>query len=672
MRATILLGIVLCAMGAQAQELPVRQVILYKHGVGYFQRSGELGAGQAARLDFNAAEMNDVLKSLTIFERGGGRISGLRYDSSEPLEKKLAEYPFRLAAGQPLSAVLDQLKGAMIELRYGAETVRGAILSGRVVPRDERRPESEQVSLLLDSGELRNFDLGAAASIRLLDPVLQTQLQNYLTALVSSRSKDKRSVYIDSTGTEARELFADYMIPMPIWKSSYRLIWGQEADPMLEGWAIIDNTTGEDWSNVRLSLVSGRPISFISQLYEPRYITRPMAELPGDRAQRPVILGGAIGGFPAAAPAALGEAGGIGGGLAPLRSRAAMEASEMMAKSMALADREEMTSTVAAQAAAQELGELFEYRFSNPVTVRRNESAMLPFLQQALTARKLLIYLDPNSVHPMNAAELTNSTEKTLDGGPITVYDSNAYAGEALMETLKSGDKRLISYGVDLGTRVTTAFDSKSDIVREAHLRRGVLTTKTAAVETRTYTIRNVDQAEKTLIIEHAQRPQYKLVGLEPKETTANSYRFEVALAAGADVKFPVTEERVYETTTAISSLTPDVLVSYIRNRSLSDTARGQLQQILDRKRQIAAAAGEIERAEQEIRSLIQDQERLRQNINSLNRVAGQEQQVQAYSRQLAGQETQLAALRDRMAESQRRQVTLENELNSLIEQMNF
>jgi hypothetical protein len=349
-----------------------------------------------------------------------------------------------------------------------------------------------------------------------------------------------------------------------------------------------------------------------------------------------------------------------------------MVAQEMMAKNMALADREEMQSTVAAQAAAQELGELFEYRFSNPVTVRKNESAMLPFLQQSLTARRLLIFLDQGSVHPMNSAELTNSTGKTLDGGPITVYDSNAYAGEALMETLKAGDKRLISYGVDLGTRVTTQFDAKSDIVREVHFRRGVLTTRSAAVETKTYTIRNVDQEAKTLIIEHPQRPQFKLVGLEPKETTANSYRFEVTLAPGAEVKFPVTEERVYNTTISLSNLTPDLLVSFIQNKNLSDTARAQLQQILDRKRQIAAAAGEIERAEQEIRTVVQDQERLRQNINSLNRVAGQEQQVQAYSRQLAGQETQLAALRDRMAESQRRMVTLENGLNSLIETMEF
>ena len=123
---------------------------------------------------------------------------------------------------------------------------------------------------------------------------------------------------------------------------------------------------------------------------------------------------------------------------------------------------------------------------------------MLPFLQEKIGARKLLIYSESFGQHPMNAAEITNNTGKTLDGGPITVYDANAYAGEALVETLKAGDKRLISYGVDLGTRVTTAFDSSQANVREIHFARGVLTTRNAIEETKTYTIKNVDPGRKT------------------------------------------------------------------------------------------------------------------------------------------------------------------------------
>jgi len=252
------------------------------------------------------------------------------------------------------------------------------------------------------------------------------------------------------------------------------------------------------------------------------------------------------------------------------------------------------------------------------------------------------------------------------------VYDANAYAGEALVETLKKGDKRLLSYGVDLGTRITTAFDSQAQVVREAHYGRGVLTTKTAAVETRTFTIRNVDQDAKTLIIEHPVRQGYKVLNQKPIETTANAYRFEVKLAGGGTEKFPVTEERVFETTLNVSTMSPEILVTYVQNKNLSDAARTQLQQIVDLKRQIAANDGEIARTQTQINTIVQDQERIRQNIDSLNRVAGQEQQVQSYARQLAAQEAQLATLRDKLAQLQTRKTTLESQLNALLEKLEF
>jgi hypothetical protein len=267
-RIVCLYGCILFA--AAAADLPVREVVLFKHGVGYFARSGNLAAGESARLDFKAEDMNDVLKSLTIQEKGGGKISGLRYDSSEPLSKKLEGFPFSIGSQQPLSALLDQLKGARLELKFAAETVMGAIAGSRKIVAVSNQQEREQVTLLLDSGEIRNFDLGAVSSMRFSDPKLQLQFKDYLAALAQSRSKDKRSVYIDSADTTAREVMAGYMIPVPVWKSSYRLIFGDSGQPTLEGWAIVDNATGDDWTNIKLALVSGRPISFVSRLYEPR------------------------------------------------------------------------------------------------------------------------------------------------------------------------------------------------------------------------------------------------------------------------------------------------------------------------------------------------------------------------------------------------------------------
>src|ERR1700685_2999610 len=166
-----------------AADLPIREVILYKSGVGYFERGGMLQPGESARLDFKASDMNDVLKSLTITQQNGGKVTGLRYDSSEPLDKKLADFPFRIDGQASLALFLDQMRGARVELKYGAETISGTVVSGRMVKGDDKQPEREQLVALLDSGELRTLDLAAASSIRFADPKLQSQLRDYLTVV---------------------------------------------------------------------------------------------------------------------------------------------------------------------------------------------------------------------------------------------------------------------------------------------------------------------------------------------------------------------------------------------------------------------------------------------------------------------------------------------------------
>ena len=219
--------------------------------------------------------MNDVLKSLTIEEKGGGKISGLRYDSMDPLSHKLAEFPFKIGEAQPLSRMLDQLKGARLELKFGNETVTGAIVNGRVVAGSDKQPEREQLTLMLDSGELRTVDLSAATGIRFNDPQLQQQFKDYLAAWPPSRSKEKRSVYIDSTDAKEREVTASYMIPAPVWKSSYRLIFGCHRPAGARGLGHRGQHHRRGLDQGALSLVSGRPISFVSQLYAPKYPDSP-------------------------------------------------------------------------------------------------------------------------------------------------------------------------------------------------------------------------------------------------------------------------------------------------------------------------------------------------------------------------------------------------------------
>ncbi len=676
----ILPALLFVALTASAADLDVTRVVLYKHGVGFFERAGDIPAGDSAVLQFQASEMDDILKSLTIEQRGGEGVSAVRYDSSDPLAKRLEVFPFRIGEQVSLARLLDQFKGAEIELQLSGGALRGSIISARELPPTENRAPQQQLVLLVDGG-FRNVDPEAASEIRFTDPKIQSQFSDYLAILSRSRNTDRRTVTVESRGGASR-IAASYITPTPIWKSSYRLVFGAEDQPLLEGWAIVDNTSGEDWENVALSLVSGLPVSFISRLYEPRYVQRPVIQLAQDRAWRPTVHGGAVEEFNevqnAGAEMEMAKAAPMPASVAEQRAFRQTVAADSIGGFVGGAaggrySRDQMASTVAATAVKAELGDLFEYAIDHPVTIRKSESAMLPFFRERVDARRLYIYDESNgSQHPLRAAEITNASGATLDGGAITVYDAGAYAGEALVETIKTGDKRLISYAVDLGTRITTAYDSSSKLQREFHFRRGVLTTNTAVREIKTFTVRNVDDQAKTVIVEHPVRPGYELIDMDPAEKTATAYRFEIEVGADATAKFPLVEERMLVQTIGITNLTHDQIMSWVVNKDLSEEGREKLRQIADLKRELADAQTELTRVEQSINELNQDQGRLRSNISTLRSVPGQEQKVMQYSETLAAQEVTLVSLRDQQTALRQRIDERQREVNALIETMEF
>jgi hypothetical protein len=667
-------AILLCSSAALPADLPVQQVTLYKHGIGYFERAGSVPAGEEVRLDFKNSDMNDVLKSLIVFDANGGKVSGIRYDSNATLEQQLEKYPFTIGNQEMVSTFLDRLKGAHLEVAVGDGKQTGVILGARPVTTSAQTRETvnEQLTLLLDAGAISTFDLAGVRSMQLLDPRLQDQLKQYLQTVAEAKSKDKRSIYVDSNGSASRSLRLSYITPVAIWKSSYRLSLDAAA-PRLEGWAIVDNTTDEDWSNVRLSVVSGRPISFVSLLDTPRYGNRQVAELPEDRAAGPVVYGGALAAVPGAGlnvqeQMGAGHGGGTGGGAFRIASAAPVPKAMMP---MATQSVEVTGSSSVAGATGATLGELFEYNFPGPVTIKKNQSAMLPFLQDKISARKLLIYQQSDGDHPVNAAEVTNTTSKTLDGGPITVYDGGSYAGEALVETFKAGDKRLIGYAVDYGTLVTTDSGGGEKLLRQISANEGVLTLRSAVRETTTYTIKNVDPKPKTLIVQQ-KGTDYTVLSPRPSERTASAYRFEVRLPANGSQELKVEQEQLITEETAVTSATPDSLVEIIQNKSLTEAGRRALQSIVDLKTKITDSQALLEALRVRTTELTDEQSRLRQNIDSLNRVKGQEDKVNQYSSQLASNELVLAKLRDqRDAEAQRKK-NLDAELRNAVATLRF
>jgi hypothetical protein len=642
-----------------AAELPVRKVILYKHGIGFFERAGEIPVGQSARLDFKADQMNDVLKSLTVFDQTGNSIAGVRYDSSMPLAAKLNEFPFKLGDRSPLTDFIDQIKGAAITLKFGQNTLEGQVMGARLSPgREPSQPATEFLNLLEKDGDLRTVDLSAVTSIRLADPELQRQLSEYLRSMNAARSREQKSVYIDSARDAARKLNVNYTIPMPVWKSSYRLVLdaGTAKKPQLEGWAIIDNTTNEDWTNVNLSVISGKPISFVSRLYEPKFIQRQVAELADEAPVAPPV-------YKAAAAPAPGGA----------RMRVAPEGNAMMDAQAGMQFSRVAESTLTIATETREAGELFEYRFDKPVTVKRNESAMLPFIQQEMNARKLLIYTeDSNTENPFNSVELTNSTGKTLDGGPLSVYEGGVYAGEALVNTFKAGDKRLISYAQDLGTRVVEDSEGGARAVREIKAERGILTQRFVSERKTTYRITNVDKKPKTLIIEHAINERTKLLSPKPAEQTKTHYRFEVKLTGEPTQSLTVAEEETMSESTSISSMGDEMLILVSSNARLTPDAKRILGEIMTLRRQQADSGNAIKNLNAQIKEATEDSDRVRRNLASFQSVSGQQERVQRYATDLANLDARIVSLRDQVTAETKKRDDLSRQIAQKIEAASF
>src|SRR6202167_5642138 len=279
-----------------AARLPVTRVILYKNGVGYFEHAGHVRGSQDVNVDFTTAQLNDVLKSLTVLDLGKGRITGVSYNSTAPLEQRLGSLRLPVGENPTTAQFLDALRGARVEVHSGSLSASGRLLSieerevlmGHDAPKNDGSDEEKsggrigltQVSLVSDSGEVRIFDLTPATTVRVTEKEVGEEVGKYLGLVASTRDQDVRRMTISTAGDGERNLLVSYISEVPVWKSTYRIVIPNDGKPLLQGWAIVDNTVGEDWKDVELSLVAGAPQSFVQELSQPYYTRRPVVPLP--------------------------------------------------------------------------------------------------------------------------------------------------------------------------------------------------------------------------------------------------------------------------------------------------------------------------------------------------------------------------------------------------------
>jgi hypothetical protein len=752
-------------------RLPVKRVVLYQNGVGYFEHSTRVRGTQDLNIDFTSAQLNDVLKSLTVVDLGEGRITGVRFNSVAPLSERLKTLRLPLGEDASRKDLLEALRGTRVEVRSGPIAAPGKLLSVEVVKRftgkEEQMEEVPQVTLVTDAGEVRSFELWGGTSVRIADHELADEVNRYLNLVGSARAVDLRRLTISAAGTGEREIFVSYISEVPVWKSTYRILLDAKAGakPLMQGWAVVDNTIGEDWKDVQLSLVAGAPQSFVQNISQPMYVRRPEVPLPQAAMLTPQTHEAAM--MPMAAPAPPppppGEGGGIGGGVgvAIAPGRASLEGTvkdmsgagvggatvtvrneatgesrttttdpqgyyrfndipagnsalfvqapgfhrfaltniyigvgrlneihptlslgtvsesvEVRAAAPQLATESASVSTAAerAQPAAQGkgVGDYFEYDLKEKVTIGKNQSALVPILQTRIDAEKVTLW-NEDSDQALRALWLHNTSGMTLDAGSFNILDDETFAGEGMLDAVRPGEKRLISYAADPAVRIQIEEDSSEKPFSRIRVVKGTMLMTKEERETKTYNISNSDSAPRDVIIEHPARPEWKLAeGVKPEETSASFLRFRVKVEPQKSAQLVVEEYHPLETELALTNLTSDHIAMLVEQKRMTPAMEKALKRVLDQKAVIEGLDAQLNARQQEVDSISSDQARIRENMKALKGSPEEKTLLQRYTRQLDEQEDRLAALRSQIADLKGKRQQASQQLDQILAEISL
>jgi hypothetical protein len=643
------------------QKLGIKRVVLYKHGVGYFERRGTIEGNDTIDLEFKSRDMNDVLKSMTVLDLSGGTIAAVSYDSTRPLEKLLEDAAVRIPDDGSVTSLMQQLKGARVRCRHGNDTLEGIVVGLEHVQTAQGDVAVMQTHVaLLIGGTLRTLPMLELRDLTFLEDSVRKDIEFYLSTVLSSHKKDARRVSVFATGEGSRDLFVSYVIEAPVWKTSYRVLLQDQGGPLLQGWALVDNVGDEDWEDVDLALVAGLPVSFRHDLYSPRYMQRPEVRVQTEAAAAPVIPEEGYGAPMAAAPSMapmMAARGGDAGSFSRTATRP---------KSVGSVERvAAMATSAPITTLTKDVGDLFEYRIAQPVTVRRNRSALVPVLQCAMKGDRVLLYNRmTREKNPMACIELTNTSELTLEGGPVSVTEGDLYVGEAMLDTMKPGDKRFVPFAVELGCRVSVDDQTDTGSVFKATVQNGQLMTESWTFRRTHFRIKLKSPKPATLFLEHPKDPSWELTATtDPIEVTDGYRRFKLSLQQGETV-FTVSERTRQWQTYNLSTLRDEDVTFFVSSRYVGDAIATALREVAA----LRARSNEYYQQEQNLTQervvIFQDQERIRANLQALKTGAEQQQLAERMVRKLSSQEDRIEQLNIRIAELQEERAVLDHDVS--------
>jgi len=668
LRFCVLLFTLSFALTLWAADLPVTEVVLFSSGVGYVQRTGTVKGDAAVQLTFKPAQVNDLLKSLVLLDMDGGKVGAVTYGAKDPLGKTLEAFAVNLTDNPTIGQLLDRMRGVPVEVTTSAK------LSGKILGVERKKKEVgdkvievEMLNLLTDDG-LHSLRLDQASSIRLLDERLNKELQDALQVLATGLDNQRKPVVINFNGAGERHVLVGYLTEAPIWKTSYRLVLDKEQN-VFQGWAIVENTSDADWKNIHLALVSGRPISFIEDLYTPLYVPRPVYQPELFASLAPVNYqanlmqafsidkGGTSGNVlesadatpPKAEPTEQARKEGslksfVPGGIHEIIGLVGLN--KLLVKSLPL------NQSVTSAADAKNLGEAFSYTIKDPVNLPRQQSALLPIVTGSVGAWKTSIY-NPQvqGKFPLYGLRIKNTTGVHLMGGPITIYDSAVYAGDAVFEDLQPGEERLVSYAVDLGVTCECETEPVPQEIIAFRLIKGDLVISRKERKTTHYTFTVKDGRGRSFIVEHPYQAEWTLVTpKKAEERTDNLYRFHLKLTAKDGGVLSVVEERTTAEVVGIANVDAPTLLGFAQTGKLSDRVKEALQHVIELQTALLHSQHQRDLRQKEIKEIGDEQSRIRQTMAQLDRTS---ELYKRYTSKLDRQETRIETLQGEVKELQ-------------------
>ncbi|MFX0074817.1 MAG: hypothetical protein ACFE96_05210 [Candidatus Hermodarchaeota archaeon] len=623
-------------------KLNVKKVIIFKHGVSYYILEGVVKGTDTFELEFKIDEMDDVLKSLFVLDTSEkGYISSISYDAALETSQLLKSIMLNIPDNDSFSSLITQIKGANVNLTItGGKNISGTIMGieeFEKMSKDEKIVEKLLI-LLQDDEVISKIKFTEIKSFDITNEDIKKDLKFFLDTVISGKKKDAKKIVIncESGGDDEveRVIFVSYIRESPIWKTSYRLIMSKEQaleeKCLLSGWSLIENTTNQDWKDVELSLVAGMPVSFKYEFYRPIFIQRPVIRPPKVLTVKPTEIEEALEMEKykdyameemEAAPRVMAKKARAvrRGALPPAPAGGALG---FMSTSGDISD-EVLLDKIKSQTKIQtkDLGELFEYNISNPVSIKRKQSALVPILTESIKARRVLLYnKNEYDKNPNVCLEITNNTDLTLERGPVTIiYDDNL-AGEAIIPFLNKEDTRLLNYAVEQAVIISHETKSESLNVHKITIGSGYSYEYYYTNQMTTYKINNKTNEEKELYLDHPKTYEYKFIEkpIDPEETP-NFWRFKITLKPKDAITFKLKEQREDYTSYYIRNWSKDDILKrvgfYVKQKFINETLETQLKEIAELIQTLNDKTNMRDKLYEERDIMSEEQARLRENI---------------------------------------------------------